>query len=179
MFYFFFHNTESHVPLLDHLRPLRFLRRRYHEGRSWPLVDADSAQMESCLRQLTGKAWRNSRCPGWPCAGQSPPRGRRRMLSSSGLSFLFFGFSLFFIATPTACGSSQARDGTCITAVTLAAAVTFLDTTVCHRELPRVYFPHASCPVKLKSPLVVHVTFISISRGTAECRFHLLKFSVL
>ena len=42
------------------------------------------------------------------------------------LSFLFF-FLFFFLATPTACGSSQARDRTHSTASTPATAVTMKD----------------------------------------------------
>ena len=43
-------------------------------------------------------------------------------LSHNGTPGIFFFF--FFLTTPTACGSSQARDQTCTTTVTWATAVT-------------------------------------------------------
>ena len=48
------------------------------------------------------------------------------LFSLLGAVFHFiYSFSfLFFLASPAACGNSQARDQTCITAVTRAAAVT-------------------------------------------------------
>ena len=60
-------------------------------------------------------------------SGCVPRSGIAGSYGSSIFKVLFFWLSFVFLAVPTACGSSWAREPTCTTAVTQVAAVTMPD----------------------------------------------------
>ena len=67
----------------------------------------------------------------------------------------FLSFYLFsFLATPAACGSSQARDRTHATAVTWAAAVPDPQSTAPQKETQNVYFQSKAKQNKTKHTLL-------------------------